>query len=81
VALDLRPAANAALGFPAVGPVWVAGLYVSWALQSAGLGRAASMQPPGLASIPRRSGSENNDECRCRRACAHPLFGLGETDT
>lgn len=79
MALDLRPAANAALGFPAVGPVWVAGLYVSWALQSAGLGRAASMPPRGLASLRRQGGSENNDECRW--TCAPPLFVLGKTDS
>ena len=56
IALDLRPAENPPLGFPSVGPVWIAGLYVSWALQSAGLGRAAMAAAEALAGRPPLNG-------------------------
>lgn len=41
VALDLRPEENAHLKLTDEGIVWVAGLYISWALQSHGFGREA----------------------------------------
>lgn len=41
IALDLRAEENAHLGIGDVeGVVWVAGLYISWVLQGAGIGRA-----------------------------------------
>ncbi|EOO03140.1 hypothetical protein UCRPA7_1377 [Phaeoacremonium minimum UCRPA7] len=40
IALDIREEENAHLGITDEGVVWVAGLYISWVLQGAGIGRA-----------------------------------------
>ncbi|KAK7748607.1 hypothetical protein SLS53_000627 [Cytospora paraplurivora] len=50
IALDLRPAANQRLGLADDGTVWVAGLYVSYALQRHGFGREVMGQAERLAS-------------------------------
>ncbi|KAJ9136483.1 hypothetical protein NKR23_g9851 [Pleurostoma richardsiae] len=51
VALDFRSEENARLGVaePGVRIVWIAGLYISWALQSGGVGRAVMAAAEALA--------------------------------
>lgn len=52
IALDLRPEQNARLGLADAGVVWVAGLYVSYALQAGGLGREVMDLAEGIAVRP-----------------------------
>lgn len=50
IALDLRPEENAHLKLTDDGIVWVAGLYISWGLQSRGFGREAMRVVERIAS-------------------------------
>ncbi|KAI1385247.1 uncharacterized protein F4822DRAFT_338635 [Hypoxylon trugodes] len=52
IGLGLRPEKNVELGLPARGSVWIGPLYVSWALQGTGLGRATMRAAESLALSP-----------------------------
>ncbi|KAJ2902293.1 hypothetical protein MKZ38_000759 [Zalerion maritima] len=49
IALDKRPSEFASLGLSRDGPIWIAGLYISWALQQYGIGKSAMLQAEKLA--------------------------------
>ncbi|KAH9232162.1 hypothetical protein K456DRAFT_1839867, partial [Colletotrichum gloeosporioides 23] len=51
IALELLPEQNKRLGLSS-STIWVTSLYVSWALQSAGLGRSAMAQVEDIAKLP-----------------------------
>jgi hypothetical protein len=57
IAVDLRPEENERLGQPAVGPVWIAGLYISYALQGKGLGKQAMLAAEAIAASPPLNGT------------------------
>lgn len=57
IALDLRPEEDQRMGLPGSGVVWIATLYVSWALQRAGMGGEAMKATERLAAQPPLNGT------------------------
>ncbi|RTE77799.1 hypothetical protein BHE90_007707 [Fusarium euwallaceae] len=51
IALELLPQQNERFGLPS-STIWIMSLYISWALQGAGLGRSAMVETERLARLP-----------------------------